>query len=261
LKDSVHIVTGSATGIGAACALRLAAKGARIAINYSRSEREARETAAACEAAGGKVIVVRGDVSSDADCRKLAEATLTAWGRIDGLINNAGTTKFVEHANLDGLDAVDFQRIFGVNVIGPFQMIRAVAAAMQRQGRGAVVNISSIGGIMGDGSSVAYAASKGALNTMTLSLARALGPAIRVNTVCPGLVDTRWGRDALGDAAFEKRQQVYSAGAPLRSVVSADDVADAAIWLLESAAKVTGELISVDSGWHLGAAAMSKREP
>ena len=231
-----------------------------MTINYSKSETEARETAAACEAAGGKAIVVQGDVSSDADCRKLAEATLAAWGRIDGLINNAGTTKFVEHGNLEGLDAMDFQRIFGVNVIGPFQMIRAVAKTMRSQGRGAVVNISSIAGIMGDGSSVAYAASKGALNTMTLSLARALGPAIRVNTVCPGLVDTRWGRDALGDAAYEMRQQGYAAGAPLRSVLTADDVADAAIWLLESAAKVTGEVISVDSGWHLGAA-MSKREP
>jgi len=241
--------------------VRLAAKGARVTINYTKSEQGARETAAACEAAGGRAIVVQGDVSSDADCRKLAEATLAAWGRIDGLINNAGTTKFVEHANLDELDATDFQRIFGVNVIGPFQMIRAVAGTMQRQGRGAVVNISSIAGIMGDGSSVAYAASKGALNTMTLSLARALGPAIRVNTICPGLVDTRWGRDALGDAAYEMRQQVYAAGSPLHSVVSADDVADTAIWLLESAAKVTGELITVDSGWHLGTAAMSKREP
>lgn len=232
-----------------------------MTINYAKSEIEAHETAAACKAAGGQAIVVQGDVSSDADCRKLADATLAAWGRIDGLINNAGTTKFVEHANLDGLDATDFQRIFGVNVIGPFQMIRAVASTMQRRGCGAVVNISSIGGIMGDGSSIAYAASKGALNTMTLSLARALAPAIRVNAVCPGLVDTRWGRDVLGDAAYEKRQHVYTTGAPLRSVVSADDVADAAIWLLEGAAKVTGEIITVDSGWHLGAGAMSKREP
>jgi 3-oxoacyl-[acyl-carrier protein] reductase len=232
-----------------------------VTINYSRSETEARDVAAACKAAGGDAIVVRGDVSSDADCRELAATTLAAWGRIDGLINNAGMTMFVQHADLDGLDAADFQRIFAVNVIGPFQMIRAVAKSMQAQGRGAVVNISSIAGSMGDGSSVAYAASKGALNTMTLSLARALAPAIRVNTVCPGLVDTRWGRDALGDAAFETRQQVYAAGAPLRSVVSADDVADATIWLLESAAKVTGELITVDSGWHLGPAAMSKREP
>jgi len=261
MKDEVYIVTGAATGIGAACALRLAATGARVAINYSKSEAEARKTAAACEAAGGKVIVVKGDVSSDADCRKLAEATLAAWGRIDGLINNAGTTKFVQHADLDGLDAADFQRIFGINVIGPFQMVRAVAPAMQRQGRGAVVNISSIAGIMGDGSSVAYAASKGALNTMTLSLARALGPAIRVNTVCPGLVDTRWGRDALGDAAYEKRQQGYAAAAPLRSVLTAADVADAAVWLLDGAAKVTGEIITVDSGFRLGAVAMPKPDP
>jgi 3-oxoacyl-[acyl-carrier protein] reductase len=249
----VHIVTGSATGIGAACALRLAAKGARVTINYSKSEKEAREVAAACEAAGGQAIVVRADVSSDADCRALADATLDAWGRIDGLINNAGTTKVVPHADLDGLDAADFQRIFGVNVVGAFQMVRAVAPAMQRQGRGAIVNISSIGGIAGDGSSIAYAASKGALNTMTLSLARALGPAIRVNAVCPGFVETRWSRTNLGDA-YETKKRGYEAASPLGSVLSPDDVADAAIWLLEGASKVTGEVIRVDSGWHLGAA-------
>src|SRR5271169_3140359 len=189
LKDSVCIVTGSAAGIGAACAERLASKGARIAINYTRSEKEAHEVAAACEAKGGPTAIVRADVSSDKDCRMLADAVLEKWGRIDGLVNNAGTTKFAQHQDLDALDAADFQRIFGVNVIGSFQMTRAVVPAMQRQGHGAIVNVSSIAGLMGMGSSVAYAASKGALNTMTLSLARALGPAIRVNAVCPGFVE------------------------------------------------------------------------
>jgi 3-oxoacyl-[acyl-carrier protein] reductase len=252
LTDSVYVVTGSGTGIGAACALRLAANGASVAINYSRSEREAREVAAACEAKGGRAIVVRADVSSDVECRELANATLSAWGRIDGLINNAGTTKVVDHADLEGLDADDFQRIFGVNVVGAFQMIRAVAPAMRRQGRGAIVNISSIGGIMGDGSSVAYAASKGALNTMTLSLARALGPAIRVNAVCPGFVESRWTRTNLGEA-YERKKRGYAAGTPLGSVLNPEDVADAAIWLLERGSKVTGEVIRVDGGFHLGA--------
>jgi NAD(P)-dependent dehydrogenase (short-subunit alcohol dehydrogenase family) len=253
LKDAACIVTGSAAGIGAACAQRLAAKGARVAINYTRSEKEAHEVAAACQAKGGQTVIVKADVSSDKDCRRLAETVLEKWGRIDGLVNNAGTTKFASHQDLNALDAADFQRIFGVNVIGPFQMTRAVAPAMQRQGAGAIVNVSSIAGIMGMGSSIAYAASKGALNTMTLSLARALGPAIRVNAVCPGFVETRWLTEGLGPA-FESKKKNYESITPLQATVMPEDVADAVVWLLEGAAKVTGELITIDSGVHLGSA-------
>ncbi|HET9320296.1 MAG TPA: glucose 1-dehydrogenase [Bryobacteraceae bacterium] len=253
LTDAVCIVTGSAAGIGAACAVRLASKGARVAINFTKSASEAQEVAALCQAAGAQAMVVRADVSSDDDCRRLAQTVLDKWGRIDGLVNNAGTTKFVPHGDLAALDAADFQRIFGVNVIGPFQMVRAVAPAMQRQGAGAVVNVSSIAGLTGMGSSVAYAASKGALNTMTLSLARALGPAIRVNAVCPGFVETRWLTSGLG-AEYEARKKNYEAITPLKATVLPEDVADTVVWLLEGAGKVTGELITVDSGVHLGVA-------
>ena len=253
LHKAVCIVTGSATGIGAACAEQLLAKGARVAINYTKSEKEAHAVAAACVARGGETILVQADVSSDADCRRLAQAVLDKWGRIDGLVNNAGTTKFAQHQNLDALEAADFQRIFGVNVIGPFQMTRAVVPAMQRQGQGAIVNVSSVAGLTGMGSSVAYAASKGALNTMTLSLARALGPAIRVNAVCPGFVETRWLTGGLG-ADYEAKKRNYEAITPLQSTVMPGDVADAVVWLLESAGKITGELITVDSGVHLGIA-------
>ena len=140
--------------------------------------------------------MVQGDVSRDEDCKKIVAAA-APWGRLDALVNNAGTTKHVAHDNLDGLSAEDFQRIFGVNTIGPFQMVRAarslLEAGAKASGRpSAVVNVSSVAGISGVGSSVAYAASKGALNTMTLSLARALAPLIRVNTVCPGYIDTPW---------------------------------------------------------------------
>jgi len=253
LTDAVCIVTGSAAGIGAACAARLASKGARVAINYTKSASEAQEVATVCQAAGAQAMVVRADVSSDDDCRRLAQIVLEKWGRIDGLVNNAGTTKFVPHGDLAALDAADFQRIFGVNVIGPFQMVRAVATAMQRQGAGSIVNVSSIAGLTGMGSSVAYAASKGALNTMTLSLARALGPAIRVNAVCPGFVETRWLTSGLG-AEYEARKKNYEAITPLKATVLPEDVADAVVWLLEGAGKVTGELITVDSGVHLGVA-------
>ncbi|HUJ21648.1 MAG TPA: SDR family oxidoreductase [Bryobacteraceae bacterium] len=250
LADAVCIVTGSATGIGAACAERLASIGARVAINYTRSRQEAHEVSRACEAKGVETIVVQADVSSDADCRKLAGAVLEKWGRIDALINNAGTTKFVQHNDLEALDAADFHRIFDVNVVGAFQMARAVVPAMQKQGKGAIVNVSSIAGLTGLGSSIAYAASKGALNIMTLSLARALAPAIRVNAVCPGFVETRWLKQGLG-SSYESLKQNYAANTPLKSTVLPEDVADAAVWLLEGAEKVTGELIIVDSGSHL----------
>jgi 3-oxoacyl-[acyl-carrier protein] reductase len=253
LNQAVCIVTGSAAGIGAACAERLASKGARVAINYTKSEQEAHQVAAACKAKGGEPLIVQADVSSDADCHNLAKAVGDKWGRIDVLVNNAGTTKFARHDDLDAPQAADFQRIFGVNVIGAFQMVRAVAPAMKRQGKGAIVNVSSIAGIMGTGSSVAYAASKGALNTMTLSLARALSPAIRVNAVCPGFVETRWLKRGLG-AEYEAKKQNYQAITPLQATVLPEDVADAVVWLLEGADKVTGEIITVDSGLHLGVA-------
>src|SRR5579872_4359552 len=210
LKDAVCIVTGSASGIGGSCARLLASKGARVAINFTRSAKEAHEVAEGCKNNGGDAIVVQADVSSDEDCRRLAKSAIDKWGRIDALVNNAGTTKFAPHADLEALQAADFEHIFRVNVIGAFRMVRAVMPAMREQGKGAIVNVSSIAGLTGLGSSVAYAASKGALNTMTLSLARALGPAIRVNAVCPGFVETRWLTSGLG-AEYEARKKNYEA--------------------------------------------------
>ena len=178
-KDGLcAIVTGSASGLGAATAAMLAKEGGRIVVNYSSSQKEAEATADLCRAAGGEVVVVQGDVSRDEDCKKIVAAA-APWGRLDALINNAGTTKHMAHGNLDGLSAEDFQRLFGVNTIGPFQMVRAarslLEAGAKASGRAsAVVNVSSVAGISGIGSSIAYAASKGALNTITFSLARAL---------------------------------------------------------------------------------------
>jgi 3-oxoacyl-[acyl-carrier protein] reductase len=182
----------------------------------------------------------------------MAEAALTKWGRIDALVNNAGTTKVAfNHADLSALSAADFQHVYGVNVVGAFQMIRAVEPAMRKQGGGAVVNVSSIAAVMGIGTSVAYAASKGALNTMTLSLARALGPQIRINAVCPGFVETRWLQEALGPA-YEGAKARYMSNAALQKVCTPDDIARAVLWLLEGSELVTGEFILVDGGAHLG---------
>jgi 3-oxoacyl-[acyl-carrier protein] reductase len=259
IRGGVTIVTGSATGVGAAAAKMLASKGCNVVVNYTKSEAEARETAAECEDLGAEALLVRGDVSRDEDCRAMAEAAIAKWGRIDGLINNAGTTQFVEHSNLEGLTADDFHRIYAVNVIGPFQMTRAVAPHMKAAGRGAIVNISSIAGVMGVGSSIAYTASKGALNTMTLSLARVLGPEIRVNTVCPGFIQGRWLRGGLGDEAYEAARAHQERATPLRKAGTPEDMAQAAVWFIEGADLVTGEILIVDAGAHLAGAPLIAR--
>ncbi len=250
------IVTGSASGLGAATAAILAKGGARIVVNYSSSHKEAEQTADLCRAAGGEVVVVQGDVSRDEDCRKIVAAA-APWGRLDALINNAGTTKHMAHGNLDGLSAEDFQRLYGVNTIGPFQMVRAartlLEAGAKAAGRAsAVVNVSSVAGISGIGSSIAYAASKGALNTITFSLARALAPLIRVNTVCPGYMDTPWFTKGRGeDAARQVRDNVI-AKVPLKRASTAQDVAELVCFLATPrSSNMTGEVIRMDAGAHL----------
>jgi len=247
----VAIVTGSATGIGAAVAINLAEAGARVIVNYTKSEAEARETAAVAERAGAEVRVARGDVSKDDDCRALARAARDAWGRIDILVNNAGTTTFASHADLDALSEQDFARIYAVNVTGAYQMIRACREAL-KESCGAVVNVSSIAGISGVGSSVAYAASKGALNTMTLSLARALAPEIRVNAVCPGYVATPWFGKRFGEERFAQITAEQAQGTPLKRAGEPADIAGAVLFLASPAARhITGVMLLVDGGMHL----------
>ncbi|MFZ2469582.1 MAG: SDR family NAD(P)-dependent oxidoreductase, partial [Parvibaculum sedimenti] len=162
LKDKVSIVTGSATGLGAAVAIKLAERGSRVVINYTKSEKEAKETLEMVKSKGVDAILAQGDVGEDADCRRIAQTAVDKWGRIDVLVNNAGTTQFANHADLEALTAEDFFCIYKVNVVGAYQMIRACAPHMKKVGKGSVVNVSSIAGVTGVGSSVAYAASKGA---------------------------------------------------------------------------------------------------
>ena len=250
------VVTGSASGLGAATAAILAKQGARLVINYSSSQKEAEETADLCRAAGGEIVVVQGNVADDADCRKIAAAA-EPWGRLDALVNNAGVTKHMAHGNLDGLSAEDFQRIFGVNTIGPFQMVRACRALLEAgakaSGRAsAVVNVSSVAGIGGAGSSVAYAASKGALNTMTLSLARALAPLIRVNAVCPGYIDTPWFTKGRGAEAAKQVRDMVIDKVPLKSASTAEDIAQMVVFLATPpSGQMTGEFVRMDAGLHL----------
>jgi 3-oxoacyl-[acyl-carrier protein] reductase len=244
--SKVAVITGSASGIGAATAVELSKRGWNVVINYSKSESEAKRIAAKCRDAS----VVQADVGEDADCRKLAKAALDKWGRIDALVNSAGTTKFVKHADLEGLSGDDFLRIYRLNVVGPFQMARACAAALKAN-KGAVVNVSSVAALMGTGSSIAYAASKAALNSLTFSLARVLGPEVRVNAVSPGFVDTPWQSNALGTAGASKAAEHYANMVPLKDYARPEEVAETIAWLIEGARQVTGETIFIDGGMHI----------
>jgi 3-oxoacyl-[acyl-carrier protein] reductase len=246
------LITGSATGVGAAAALAFARRGYDVLVNYSTSEAEARATERACREAGADALVVQGDVAEDAACRRLVQAAVERWKRLDVLVNNAGVTTFAG-ADWEKLDAGAFQRIFAVNVVGAFQTIRAAVPHL-KSARGAVVNVSSIAGALGIGSSVPYVASKGALNSMTLHLARALAPEVRVNAVCPGLITTRWFPRGIGEEAYQRLKASYEAAAPLGTACTAEDVAEAITWLADGARTVTGEILLLDSGTHLGPA-------
>ena len=250
-ERKVALITGAGTGVGAATALMLAQKGYNILVNYSRSETEARQSEAACRAAGADTLLMQGDVAQEADCKALAAAALARWGRVDALVNNAGISNFAGVANWDALDMDVFQRIYAVNTVGSFQMVKACVQAL-KAARGCVVNVSSMAGISGVGSSVPYIMSKGALNSLTLHLAKQLAPEIRVNAVCPGLITSRWFVDGVGQENFEKIRATSESMAPLQTASSPQDVADAIVWLVTGARTVTGDLLKVDAGVHLG---------
>jgi NAD(P)-dependent dehydrogenase (short-subunit alcohol dehydrogenase family) len=260
-EDFVVVVTGASTGLGRAIAVETARRGAKaVVINYARSADEAEETARLVKAEGAEAVLVQGDVASDDDCRKIAAAA-QPFGRIDALFNNAGTTTFAAHGDMAAVSADDFLRLYSVNVVGAFQMVRAARALLEAGSRpGAVVNTASIAGVTGIGSSVPYAASKGALNTMTLSLARALAPKVRVNAICPGFIDTPWFGKGLGEAGAERVRANAAANTPLKAASTPDDIAAAAVFLASPYSRhVTGETLLVDAGSHLGFAPLVAR--
>ena len=253
MTKNVAFITGSGSGIGAASAILLARRGWNVVINYSSRIDSARAVAASCEAHGAQTLLCRGNVADDAECRRMVSETVAKWGRVDALVNSAGTTRFADQANLDALSGDDFLEVYRVNVVGPWQMVRAVAPHMKAGGKGAIVNVSSVAAIRGTGSSVAYAASKAALNAMTLSLARNLGPEIRANVVCPAMVTGRWHLEHLGAEKYEAQMTNWANSTPLRRRVNPEDVASAVVWLIEDAQAVTGQVLVVDAGVSLGA--------
>ena len=248
LKNPVAIVTGGSRGVGAATAKILSSNGWNVLITCSSSIEAAEIVAAECTSKTAEVIAIKADVSNDGDCIHTVEEAINKWGRVDALVNNAGTTKFVwDHGNLGGIDAEDFQSIYSVNVIGPFQMVRALKEHLLNSANPSIVNISSIAGIKGIGSSIAYAASKGALNSMTLSMARNLGP-IRVNAVCPGFIEGEWLKKGMGEERFEATKQHIINTSPLGKTCSPESIAEIIYNLIVASELVTGQLITVDGG-------------
>ncbi len=242
----VALVTGSATGVGRSCAVRFAKHGFDVVVNYSRSEAEARETVALVEEEGARALLIACDISDDASVKAMLARIEAEFGRLDVLVNNAACTFPVEHKNLDGMTEDKWDRILDVNVKGTFFVTRAATPLLRRASDAAVVNVSSIAGIAGTGSSIAYCASKGAVNTMTKSLARVLAP-IRVNAVCPGPIDTRWLHSFMSDEQIAGLVSKL----PIPKAASPDDIADSVFYLACGTSLTTGQLLSVDGGMSL----------
>ena len=261
MKDKVVLVTGSATGIGAECAIRAAEGGARVVVNYSRSADAARETAERISALGADVLVEQADVSDLTSVKQMVGNVERTWGPVDVLVNNAGYTSFVDFPDLDALTDDIWRRTLDVNLTGTWNVSKEVARGMRRSG-GSIVNISSVGGIRADGSSIAYVVSKAAINTLTVALARALAPRIRVNAVACGFVVTRWWEKGGESSASEVAAlaEAMAATMPLQTVGQPEDIADAVMWLSEHARIVTGQTLVVDAGLHLGVQAKAFNE-
>ena len=256
LQGKVAIVTGAATGLGAATAQILAAASANVLVNHMPGqESQAKAVEDKCVSNGvSDSLCQPGNITKDEDCKAVVQAALDQWGRVDILINNAGFNKPVEHDDLDGLSAQDFMDLYNVHVVGAYQMIRAAAPVMKAQGKGVVVNVSSGSGETGYGSSVAYSASKGALNTLTRSLGRALAPNIRVNAICPGMVMTPlWDKLQYTEAQYAVWLETVIAEIPLKIEPTPEIIARSILYLASDlSTHLTGQLITADGGTSLG---------
>ncbi len=247
INGKVAVVTGSSAGVGRATAELLASLGAKVVVNYARSEKDAQEVVEAIRKAGGEAHAVQADVGDDAQCRALIQSAIDTYGALHILVNNAGATHFIPHERLDDVTEQVWEDTFSVNVKGTFNCTRAAVPHMREAGEGAVVNVASIAGVRGVGSSIPYAASKAAIINMTKSLARVLGPEIRVNCIAPGFIDGRWLRGGLGDR-YEQAKAAAAERSPLKAVATPETCADAILAFIQHNVFVTGQTTIVDGG-------------
>jgi len=251
LAGKAAIITGGGTGVGRATALELARQGCAVLVNYSKSKDEAEQTAAEVAASGVKSLCVQADVADDASVRAMVDSAVKEFGRVDILMNNAGTTRFVLATDMEQVTDEDWHRIYAVNVVGAFHCARAVKEPMLAAGGGQIINITSVAAFAGKGSSIPYAASKAALNNLTIALARSLAPKIRVNAVAPGFITGRWLQQGFGDA-YEGVKQTVARMCPLEKVSDPEDVAAAVMSLLTGSAMITGQVLVCDGGMLIG---------
>ena len=248
IAGKVAVVTGSSSGVGRATAELLAELGAAVVVNYNRGAEAADEVVTGIRSRGGQAIAVQADVRQDADCRRLIQSAVDEFGALHILVNNAGMTHFIAHDDLEAVTDEVWDDIIGANLRGVFNCSRAAAAHMRAAGEGAIVNVSSVAGAGGGGSSIPYAASKAGVNVITKSLARVLGPEIRINTIAPGFIEGRWLRGGLGEQTYEAGRKRLSETAPLRGVATPETCADAIVALIERNVFVTGQTVTVDGG-------------
>ena len=247
MANKVAIVTGGGTGVGRSTSLALAKQGYDVVVNYSRSREDAEQTAKDVESCGVKSLAILADVADDMACRAMVAKTVDSWGRLDVLVNNAGTTKFIPFEKLDLVTDEAWEWLFKVNVVGAFHCARAARDPMIKSGGGVIINVSSVAAQLGQGSSIPYCCTKAAVDNLTVSLARTFAPAIRVNGVAPGFITGRWLKGGLGDN-YERAKQAFERSLPLGRVCDPDDVAACIMSLITGSSLVTGQTLTVDSG-------------
>ncbi|PAD89401.1 3-ketoacyl-ACP reductase [Niallia circulans] len=241
LMNKVVIITGAGTGVGRAAAIKLAAEGAKVVINYNQSEKEAHKVVNEIKQNGGIAIAYKANVANEKEVKELVSQTVQTFGSIDGLVNNASITAQIAMDDLDAVTDDIWDSLFNVNVKGMFYCIKAVVPYMKKQHFGAIVNMGSVAGMTGIGSSIPYAATKSAIHTMTKSLAIALAPSIRVNSISPGAVETRWW------AGNEEKMYQLTGELPLQRISTPDDISEAIVFQLTQKS-ITGQVFTIDNG-------------
>ncbi|WP_279620364.1 glucose 1-dehydrogenase [Priestia megaterium] len=240
-KNKVFIITGGGTGIGKTTALKLADMGAKLVINYSNSETEAKKVVEEIAEKGGIAFAFKANVANEHEVNEMIHQTIAQFGRLDGLVNNASITAQIPMNDLESVTDDVWDSLYDVNVKGMFHCVKAAVPHMKKQKAGAIVNVGSVAGTTGIGSSIPYAATKAAIHTMTKSLAIALAPHIRVNCISPGAVDTKWW------SGNEDKMYQLAGNLPLQRISSPEDIADAILFQLKQES-ITGQVFTIDNG-------------